>query len=160
MARGSLARSGFNSRPPAPCSVLPALLNLPPEGGTTSAERPGGDVCQSFQRWGKRREKSPRRKSLAANGLRQAGRCVPSAAKPRGGEDNGRSLLPELAPVRDHHRNRDRLSLAIDFQRDLLAGLCQADEVHQMGIVVDGRAVELQITSPTRSRRPRPARRA
>ncbi len=57
------------------------------------------DVCQSCQKWGEQRKKLPRHRSLAALELRRARRCVPSAAKPRGGTDLGRKLPPDLAPI-------------------------------------------------------------
>ena len=64
--------------------------------------QPHGDVCQSCQRWGKRREKLPRRKLIAVNGLRRSRQCVPSAAKPRGGTDQhvgGPALATRSCPT-------------------------------------------------------------
>ena len=78
-------------------SVANARLCLPAKAGTpialpAKAGTPtNGDVCQSCQRWGKEHEKLPHRKSLATIELRRPRRCVPGAAKLRGGTDRDKS---------------------------------------------------------------------
>ena len=76
----------------------------------------------------------------------------PVAQRPQEGPmKRASSAPPELAPVRHHGRKRDRLALALNLQRNWPAGLHEADEIHQVRVVVVlGVASSFRITSPTR----------